>query len=254
MDIAVLIKSVIATDEPIRVVQGAIDQNAKRTINPYDEYALEEALRIKETLGGTVTVISIGGDVTVEALRTALAMGAEEAVWIHAETDRLDEYAVSKMLAGAVGVKTYDLVFAGHLSVDNGAGQVAIRVAELLGWPHAGAITACRIEGRVAHVTRDAEGDSESWEVPLPAVLTAQQGLNEPRYPALAGIMKAKRKPLAELGLDALGGAIAPRAERLACEAQPARPAGRKLSGTPKEQAAELLALLRDEAKVLERR
>lgn len=255
MDIAVLIKSVIATDEPIRVVQGKVDdQSVKRSINPYDEFALEEALRIKESHGGTVTALSHGGDATVEALRTALAMGADEAIWIRSDAEDGDEYAVSKLIAGAVCLKSYDLVFAGHLSIDNGAGQVAIRVAELLGWPHAGAVVACSVEGRIVRVTRDAEGDSESWELPLPALLTAQQGLNEPRYPALAGIMKAKRKPLAELAASALGGAEAPRSERLACEAQPARPAGRKLGGTPTEQAAELLALLRGEANVLERR
>ncbi|WP_027086027.1 electron transfer flavoprotein subunit beta [Cohnella panacarvi] len=255
IDIAVLIKSVIATDEPIRVVQGKVDGHSiKRTINPYDEFALEEALRIKETHGGTVTVLSLGGDETVEALRTGLAMGADEAVWIRSEAEGLDEHAVSRLIAGAIESKAYDLVFAGHLSIDNGTGQVAIRVAELLGWPHAGAVIACSVEGRVVRVTRDAEGDSESWELPIPALLTAQQGLNEPRYPALAGIMKAKRKPLAELSVAALGGATAPRTERLACEEQPARPPGRKLSGTPAEQAAELLALLRGEAKVLGRK
>lgn len=255
MDIAVLIKSVIATDEPIRVVQGKVDdQSVKRTINPYDEFALEEALRIKEAHGGTVTVLSLGGDWVVEALRTALAMGADEAVWIRSDSEDLDEYAVSGLIAGAVRLKAYDLVLAGHLSIDNGAGQVAIRVAELLGWPHAGAVIACSVVGRAVRVTRDAEGDSESWELPLPAVLTAQQGLNEPRYPALAGIMKAKRKPLAELTALELGGAAAPRAERLACEAQPARPAGRRLAGSPAEQAAALLALLRDEAGVVERK
>ena len=252
IDIAVLIKSVIATDEPIRVVQGKVDgQSVKRTINPYDEFALEEALRIREKHGGTVTVLSLGGGETVEALRTGLAMGADEAVWIHSEAEELDEYAVSRLIAEVVGSKTYDLVLAGHLSIDNGAGQVAIRVAELLGWPHAGAVIACSVAGRIVRVTRDAEGDSESWELPLPAVLTAQQGLNEPRYPALAGIMKAKRKPLAELSAASLGGTAAPRTERLACEEQPARPPGRKLGGTPAEQAAELLALLRGEAKVL---
>lgn len=255
MDIVVLLKSVIATDEPIRVAQGVIDDlSVKRTINPYDEYALEEALRIKEAQGATVTALSLGGDATPEALRTALAMGADDAVWIRADTNALDEYAASLLIAEALRQRPCDLALAGHLSVDNGAGQVAIRVAELLGWPHAGAITACELEGGVARVTRDAEGDSERWEVPLPAVLTAQQGLNEPRYPALAGIMKAKRKPLAELSLGSLGGAAVPRAERLSCEAQPARPAGRKLAGPPREQAAALLELLRGEAKVLERK
>ncbi len=260
MNIAVLIKSVIGTDEPIVVRDGAIlDTGVKWIINPYDEYGLEEALRLKEAHGGTVTVIAAGTEKSVEALRTALAMGADEAVWISCGQEESDEHMCSLLLAKTIRAGAYDLVFAGHLSVDNGAGQVAIRVAELLGWPHAGAVISCRIEEDRLLVTRDAEGDSESWELPLPALLTAQQGLNEPRYPALAGIMKAKRKPLteltpAELGVEAAGSEAAPRTVRLDCEAPPARPAGRRLGGALKEQAAELLALLRDEAKVLEKR
>ena len=266
-------KSVVATDEPVFVRDGLIgDNGAKRVINPYDEYGLEEALRWKEAGGGTVTVLSAGGEETVETLRTALAMGADEAVWIRLDGSEsgsfgggygngnprnidagTDEHALSLLLAEAVRRGGYEVVFAGHLSVDNGAGQVAIRVAELLGWPHAGAIVGCELAGGgMLRVTRDAEGDSESWELPLPAVLTAQQGLNEPRYPALAGIMKAKRKPLTELGAAELGGGAAPLTVRLGCDAPPDRPAGRLLGGSsPREQAAELLALLRNEAKAL---
>lgn len=261
MNIAVLIKSVIATDEPIVVRDGAVQDNgAKRTINPYDEFGLEEALRFKEAHGGTVYVIAAGPEHSIDALRTALAMGADEAIWITCADDQIDEYTCSLLLAETLRRREYDLVFAGHLSVDNGAGQVAIRVAELLGWPHAGAVIACeRITDATLRVTRDAEGDSESWELPLPALITAQQGLNEPRYPALAGIMKAKRKPLtelspAELNVDITGNEGKPRTVRLECEAPPARPAGRKLTGPMQEQAASLLALLRSEAKVLETR
>jgi electron transfer flavoprotein beta subunit len=264
MNIAVLIKSVIATDEPILVRNGVIeDKDVKKIINPYDEYGLEEALRLKEANGGNVTVISAGSERSMDALRTALAMGADEAVWISCtqeEIETLDEHACSALLAKAIQLNDYDLVFAGHLSVDNGAGQVAIRVAEQLGWPHAGAVIACKTEStNKLQITRDAEGDSESWELQLPALLTAQQGLNEPRYPALAGIMKAKRKPLTEftpagLGISLAAGEAAPRTVRLDCEAPPARPPGRKLAGAPQEQAASLLALLRDEAQVLKMR
>jgi electron transfer flavoprotein beta subunit len=266
MNIAVLIKSVIATEEPIVVQGGKIDDvGVKKVINPYDEYGLEEALRLKEAgVAGRVTAISAGPEKTVEVLRTALAMGADEAIWIRMADQEADEHTLSTVLAGVVRLKGYDLVWAGHLSVDNGAGQVAIRVAELLGWPHAGAVTACRWSngenGEKLLVTRDAEGDSESWELSLPALLTAQQGLNEPRYPALAGIMKAKRKPLEELSAAALvvefgaelaNGNAAPRTERLGCEAPPARAVGRRIGGSPREQAVELLGLLRNEAKVL---
>jgi electron transfer flavoprotein beta subunit len=307
MNIAVLIKSVIATDEPIIVRDGKLEEDGvKKVINPYDEYGLEEALKIKEDGGGSVTAISAGDEKTVEALRTALAMGADEALWIRMDA-QADEHAVSLALAEAVRQGGFELVFAGHLSVDNGAGQVAIRVAELLGWPHAGAVVSCRLaspsgeaiggkigQGRSLYVTRDAEGDSENWELPLPALLTAQQGLNEPRYPALAGIMKAKRKPLTERVLSELiaegaartragkttgagsaegessrraGGAegeeffasdmasgAGPRTERIGCDAPPSRPAGRKLDGAVGEQAAELISLLRNEARILKAR
>jgi electron transfer flavoprotein beta subunit len=257
MKIGVLLKSVVATEEPICVKDGKIaEDGAKRVINPYDEYALEEALRLTEAGGGVVTVLSIGGERTAETLRTALAMGADDAVWIREEDDEGDEHTRSLLLAEAVRRSGCELLIAGHLSVDNGAGQVAIRVAELLGWPHAGAIVQCerQAEGGL-RIVRDAEGDSETWELPLPAVLTAQQGLNEPRYPALAGIMKAKRKPLAELPAAELGlaGAL-PLTERLGCLAPPQRPPGRRLGGTPEEQAAELAAMLRNEAKVLKER
>ncbi|MFC5470186.1 electron transfer flavoprotein subunit beta/FixA family protein [Cohnella suwonensis] len=264
LQIAVLIKSVVATDEPVYVRDGVIeDTGAKRVINPYDEYGLEEALRWKEAGGGTVVAIAAGGDRTVEALRTALAMGADEAVWIRVDDEAADEHSYATLLVEAIRREAYDIAFAGHLSVDNGAGQVAIRVAELLGWPHAGAVVACQaVDGGRLLVTRDAEGDSEDWELPLPAVVTAQQGLNEPRYPALAGIMKAKRKPLTELSPEdlgvSLGGASAlpgqdgaPRTERLRVDAPAARPPGRKLAGSAGEQAAELLRLLRDEAQAL---
>jgi electron transfer flavoprotein beta subunit len=266
MNIAVFIKSVIATDEPIVVQSGEIeDSGVKKVINPYDEYGLEEALRLKEAgVAERVTAISAGPEKTDEVLRTALAMGADEAIWINTMDHDADEHTLSTLLAGVVRLKGFDLVWAGHLSVDNGTGQVAIRVAELLGWPHAGAVTACRWangeNGGKLLVTRDAEGDSENWELPLPALLTAQQGLNEPRYPALAGIMKAKRKPLeelsaaaigVELGLELANGNAAPRTVRLGCEAPPARAAGRRIGGPPREQAAELLDLLRNEAKVL---
>ncbi|WP_239616121.1 electron transfer flavoprotein subunit beta/FixA family protein [Cohnella mopanensis] len=256
MNIAVLIKSVIATDEPISVRNGKIENSGvKKVINPYDEYGLEAALRMKEADGGTVTVLSAGDEKTAETLRVALAMGADEAVWIRTVGEP-DERVLSLLLAQAIRQGEYELVWAGHLSVDNGAGQVAIRVAELLGWPHAGAIVDCRAEGGALHVIRDAEGDSESWELALPALLTAQQGLNEPRYPALAGIMKAKRKPLAELTPKELlaGEEASARTERVGCEAPPDRPEGRKLGGTVKEQAAELIALLRNEAQVLKAR
>lgn len=255
MNIYVLMKQTFDTEEKIVIVNGAVSEDgAKFIINPYDEYAVEEAIRQKEQHGGTITVVSAGPERAAEALRTALAMGADEAVLI--SDDRLsgDEYAVSKALDAYLGRQSADLVLGGNFSVDTGAGQVAIRVARLLNLAHVSSITKLDIAGGRAAVLRDAEGDAETLEVTLPALFTAQQGLNEPRYPSLPGIMKAKKKPFHQLTLDDLGlseADIAPRTVRESISLPPARQAGQLLSGDPRQQAARLVHLLRTEAKAL---
>ncbi|SFI73164.1 electron transfer flavoprotein beta subunit [Paenibacillus sp. UNC496MF] len=272
MQLAVLIKQTFDTEEKIEIADGVVaEDGVKFIINPYDEYALEEALRLREAHGGTVTVVSCGGDRAVEALRTALAMGADEAVLVARDGLPDDGHAVAAALAAAVKKLRPDLVLAGLFAVDRGAGSVALQVAERLGLPHASAALKLTVEdgaaagqapsaaawgggdGRVAVVERDTEWGVETAAVPLPALVTAQQGLNEPRYPSLPGIMKAKRKPLrqltaAELGLGADD--LAPRTARAALLAPPARAAGRRLSGTAAEQAAQLADALRREAKL----
>ena len=153
----------------------------KFVINPYDEYAVEEAVKLRDDHGG-VTLLSVGPDRTAEALRTALAMGADDAVLISDERIPDDEYAVSKVrvfVQGKTGSDPWR-----QLLVDRGSGQVAIRLASLLGISHAGSITKLTLNGTTAEVHRDAEGDLEVLEVQLPAIFTAQQGLNEPRYPS----------------------------------------------------------------------
>ncbi|RAP74467.1 electron transfer flavoprotein subunit beta/FixA family protein [Paenibacillus montanisoli] len=260
MQIAVLMKQTFDTEEKIELVGGAVaEHSVKYIINPYDEYALEEALRLREAHGGSVTVISCGPGRAVEALRTGLAMGADEAVLIAEDGLAGNDRAIAAALAAAVKSLQPDLLLAGLFAVDRGAGSVALQAAELLGLPHASAALKLEIRdgagggGRTAVVERDTEWGVETVEVPLPALVTAQQGLNEPRYPSLPGIMKAKRKPLrevtaAELGLSADD--LAPRTERVALLAPPVRAAGRKLAGTPGEQAAQLAELLQREAKL----
>lgn len=258
MNIYVLLKQTFDTEEKVVTHEGAIvEEGAKFVINPYDEYAVEEALRISERHGGKVTVVSVGPERCAEALRTALAMGADEAVLITDSRIGADEYAVAEALAAFLSGRNPELVLGGNFSVDNGAGQVAVRLAQRLGLPHIAAVTKLEIgeDGKtVAH--RDAEGDVEIVETTLPALITAQQGLNEPRYPSLPGIMKAKKKPLQRLTLDDLEGlpteAVSARTERTALFLPPPRKAGKRLTGEPAEQAQQLVRLLRDEAKALQ--
>ncbi|WP_088831525.1 electron transfer flavoprotein subunit beta/FixA family protein [Paenibacillus tyrfis] len=255
MNIYVLMKQTFDTEEKIVIRDGEVSEDgAKFVINPYDEYAVEEAIRLKEEHGGSIVVVSIGPDRCAEALRTALAMGADEAVLISDERISGDEFAVSKVLAAYLGKQSYDLVLGGNFSVDHGAGQVAIRVAHLLNIPHVSSIVKLELSGSQATAQRDAEGDTETLEVALPTLFTAQQGLNEPRYPSLPGIMKAKKKPFQQLTLDDLGlteADIAPKTARDTLSLPPERKAGQVLQGDPQQQVSQLVHLLRTEAKAL---
>jgi electron transfer flavoprotein beta subunit len=257
LNIVVLLKQTFDTEEKIELVGGAVaEQSVKFIINPYDEYALEEALRIREAHGGSVTVLSCGPERAAEALRTALAMGADDAVLLLDAGLPEDGHAISAALAAVIKPLHPDLLLAGLFAIDRGAGSVALQIAERLGLPHAAAAVKLEVQlvgGNVAIVERDTEWGVETVEIPLPALITAQQGLNEPRYPSLPGIMKAKRKPLRQVSVAELqlgADELSPRIERVALVAPPARAAGKKLAGTPSEQAAALAELLQSEAKL----
>jgi electron transfer flavoprotein beta subunit len=248
MEILVLLKQTFDTEAKIAVKDGRVlDDDVTLVINPYDEYAVEEALKLREEHGGSVTVVSVGTDRVEEALRRALAMGADEAVLVEAPA-QADEFTIAGCLAGWAKTKAFDMVLAGNVSVDSGAGQTALRFAEAMGIPHVAAALKLEVAGGKATVHRDAEGDTEVLEVPLPALVTAQQGLNEPRYPSVPGIMKAKRKTIAR---------VQP-AEAVACltqmtsvfQAQQNR-RNTIIKGSPAEQAKQLVQLLRGEAKVV---
>lgn len=257
VDIFVILKQTFDTEEKISIQDGKVlDEGVKYVINPYDEYAIEEALRLREYHGGgKVTVLSVGPARTAEALRTALAMGADEAVHIEIpEHVSLDEAVVAKLIGSFLKNLTFDLILGGNFSVDSGAGQVAVRLARRLGLPHTSSITKLTVNHRKATVIRDAEGDTETVEVDLPALFTAQQGLNEPRYPSLPGIMKAKKKPFTVIDWNDLGWSDTerlPYTERTSLSLPTARQAGTILKGSPGEQAQMLVQLLQSEAKII---
>ena len=258
MNVVVLLKQTFDTEEKVvlrdapangaKSVDAFIsDDGVKFIINPYDEYGVEEAIRIKENLGGKITLVSVGPERTTEALRTGLAMGADEAVLIRDDRISSDEYAVSRVIAAQLATMEWDVILGGNFAVDSGSGQVAIRVAALLGIPHVSAVTSLTIEGNRGTAVRDAEGDTETIEVGLPALFTAQQGLNDPRYPSLPGIMKAKKKPLTILDIDALGltdADISPKTETVTVTPPPVRQAGQLLQGDAAQQASAMAELL----------
>lgn len=264
MQIAVLIKEVPDTATRIQVKQdgsGIVTDGIKWVMNPYDEFALEEALQIRDREGGEVVLVSFGSARVDDVLRQGLAMGADRAVRV--SDDGLagvgvDHLAVAKILAEALRRESWDLIWCGKQAVDDDAAQVGPLVAVHLGLPQAMVVLACHIDaaGRRLSVRRELEGAEEIVELPMPAVLGAQRGLNTPRYPTLPNIMKAKRKPLetigvADLGLDAdtLRAMCRVRVEQFF--APPGRPEGRILTGDPAEAARELVRLLHTEAHII---
>lgn len=257
MNIFVLIKQTFDTEEKIRIRDGNIDdEGVKLVINPYDEYAVEEALRQRETHGGHITVVTVGTERSSEALRAALAMGADEAVLIEQPASHIDEAIVAKLVGAYMSSRPFDLLLGGHFSVDRGSGQVALRVAQLLDIPHVGAITKLTIDRSSGKATaiRDAEGDEVTIETALPACFTAQQGLNEPRYATLPGIMKAKKKPFARLRAAELAlsdADLSPLTEVSELYAPPPRKSGRLLSGDKYVQVSELVKALHDDEKLI---
>ncbi|TDM10648.1 electron transfer flavoprotein subunit beta/FixA family protein [Macrococcus lamae] len=205
MNIYVLMKRTFDTEERIQLQGNKIDEeSAEFIINPYDEYAIEEAVKLKEEHDGEIVVLTVGDEESGKELRTALAMGADRAVLINAEDDydEFDSTSIAKIIAGYLAEEEVDVILAGNVAIDGGSGSVAPAVAELLNIPYVTTAVELTIEGTTAYITRDAEGDTEKVTVQLPFLMTCQQGLNEPRYPSLPGIMKAKKKPLDELELD----------------------------------------------------
>jgi electron transfer flavoprotein beta subunit len=261
--ILVFVKQVVATDARVRVAADgrSVDTSGvELVLNPFDEYALEEALRIKEKRGGEVIAATLGPDKSAEVLRTALALGADRAVHVKDPSAMGgDIYATANVLAAIAKSVGPDLIFVGKQAVDDDGAAVGLAMAGILGWPSVGVAVSFELsdDGKSAVVHREIEGAHEIVETPLPAVITAQKGLNEPRYATLKGIMTAKKKPIEEatvasLGLDTSSAGEAGSGWRIVQLAPPAeRGQGKKLEGDPVEIARELVRLLHEEAKVI---
>ena len=257
MKILVCIKHVPDTEAKIRI--GADGKSpdlagVKMIISPYDEYALEEALLLKDGgKAGEVVVIAAGDDGVQASLRQALAMGADRAIHLQsADLGKADPLARARALGAVARDEAADLVFAGKTGVGDDDGQVGPMLGEVLDRPHVGSIDHLELSGTTFTAHRGIEGAVEIVEGSLPAVFTWDKGEHEPRYASLKGIMAAKKKPLAVLApsAEALEGAAARRA-RESLELPPPRPAARILQGDAKDAARELARLLREEAKVV---
>ena len=259
MEVAVLIKRVPDTASVFKI--GADNKsvdtgNLKYIMSPYDEHAMEEALQTREAgKADEVIAVSMGADGTKETIRTALAMGADRAIFV-----KLDEgiapncLGTAKALAEALRAESPDLIFAGKQAVDDDASQVPERVAELLDIPHASVVTKFDLDGTSATVEREIEGGYYTYEIPLPALFTIQKGINTPRYPTLPNIMKAKKKEIKEVSLGDLGLSADDVASQLTVEDLSLPRSNRLtkiLDGDSGERVQQLLSILRQEEKVL---
>ena len=263
VNIIVCVKQVPDTEAPIRIKTdgSGIDETALNLVmNYYDEHATEAGLRLREQFGGSVTLLSVGPERAKEALRTGLAMGADEAILISdSAAEGVDHLGLARVLAEVIRSLPHDVVICGKISTDDNAGIVGPAIAEYLNLPQATAIAHLEVDamGTSAVVHREVEGGVEVLQVPFPAVLTVERSLNEPRYPSLPGIMKAKRKEIKTLNLAAARltpstvGAAASRTVLASLSTPPKRKAGRILDGDMDQAVAAIVAFLKDEAKVL---
>lgn len=245
MKIAVCIKRVPDTETRIKVAGAKIDETGvKFILNPYDEFAVEAALQLKQKSGGEVVAISLGPDSAQETIRTALAMGADRGVHLKTEGQPYDTLSVAQALAAEL--KGYDVVLLGKMAIDDYNHAMAPALAELLGLPCVSAVTSLTVDGAKGTAEREVEGGLEALSFPLPAVISTDKGLNKPRLPTLPGIMAAKKKPM-ESKPAALG---ATRVSVRGLALPPERPAGR-IVGEGAAAVPELIRLLQTEAKVL---
>lgn len=258
MKIAVLMKRVPDTASVFKIADNgrSVDlTNLKFVMSPYDEHAVEAAIQIKEKAGAEVVLVCLGPADAKETLRSGLAMGADTGLLVTGPgIEGLTPRGTAHALAAAVKSVNADLILAGKQAVDDDASQVPERVAELLGLPHVSVITRLELTGAAAVVDREVEGGHYTYEVPLPALFTAQKGLNTPRYPTLPNIMKAKKKEIREVTLTDLGvtaAALPPGITVEAASLPRQQRLGKILEGEKPQQVAALVQALRDHEKVL---
>jgi len=258
MKIAVCAKYVPDTAIKVKIAPDGKTVNLSDVtyvVNPYDEYAVEEALRIKEKSGAEVIVLGAGGGKASAGLRTCLAMGADSAILVQDDAlEHADPFAIGSVLASICRELGPDLILFGKSAIGVDNGQVPSVVAELLGLPQASVIVKLEVLGGSFRAEREIEGGRETVEGSLPAIFTAQKDLNTPRYASLKGIMAAKKKTIAVRTLDTLGLAPEDLQPKLAIEEvilPPARPPGRILTGDVSETVPELVRLLHEEAKII---
>ena len=249
MKVLVAIKRVVDYNVRVRVRadgSGIETANVKFSMNPFDEIAVEEAVRLKEAgTASDVLVVSIGPAQAQETLRAALAMGADRAILIQTD-DIVEPLAVAKLLAAITKRENPDLAILGKQAIDDDCNQTGQMLAALLSWPQATFASKLVVEGGYALVTREIDGGLETLSLQLPALVTTDLRLNTPRYASLPNIMKAKKKPLDVLSPADLGVDIAPRLTTLKVEEPPKRKAGVRVA-----DAAELVQKLKQEAKVI---
>ncbi len=263
MNIIICVKQVIDTGAALAIKDGRVDtEGLPRVLNPYEEYAVEEAVRIREQSpeDTTVTLLTLGPDNFKDTLRKGLAMGADQAVHLlDPAFEGLDGLGVATALSKAIRTLEYDLILCGRQAVDDDMAQVGPAIAVLLGIPYVIVVTRLQLadDRKKAEVTRQIEGGSEIIEAPLPLLLTCQKGLNEPRLPSLKGIMAAKKKEITTLDAAAIDfdaavlGATANRVKETSLSLPPGRNKGIILEGTPEEACSRLVRALRDEVKVI---
>ncbi|HUN69050.1 MAG TPA: electron transfer flavoprotein subunit beta/FixA family protein [Burkholderiales bacterium] len=249
MKVLVSIKRVVDYNVKVRVKSdgtGVETANVKMSMNPFDEIAVEEAVRLKEAGVATeIVAVSCGAAACQETLRTALAIGADRAILVESN-EELQPLAVAKLLKAVCQKEAPQLVILGKQAIDDDSNQTGQMLAALLGWPQATFASKVKVEGGKAEVTREVDGGLEKVSIKLPAIVTTDLRLNEPRYVTLPNIMKAKKKPLENLKPDALGVDVAPRLATLKVVEPPKRKAGVRVP-----DAKTLVDKLRNEAKVI---
>ena len=258
MQIYVCVKHVPDTAANIKVTEPTAfdDQTCKFVVNPYDEYAVEEAVqRVEKEGSGEVVIVTVGKEAALDSVRGALAMGAHRGILVKIDSQFLDSAVTARALKAAIEQDgTPDIIFTGKGAVDTEGYQTQYRLAEAMNLPVVNEVTDLKIENGAAVVEREIGGDArEILEMALPGIIGATKGLNEPRYPKFPDIMKAKKKEvrqtdLAQLDIDAM----ASETELLQLEAVPPRTAAKIMPGSTAEQVSELVRILKDEEKVLD--